>query len=245
MGGGSRNEGRVVRDVNEGTLVKLNYYDNSWPLTLTDYPCDLHFVQWLESKKIEGKVIFHFGTGEHHLVGKNNHDRGNPNEIMGIAASRKEHGAYIDFIVDNPGAANYYRVLFGDIYTLSPRMLPKFDIVTLFHLCEYYDKTGHGTGDWEKGKGDGEPGTGARGAGIAGEPEIRLNSAYARLNDRKLLELFLSRLNQGGKILFFKQSGAYGRDNTKAADLVNDFVYRKRMVIDEEYETLLVCLRPW
>ena len=225
--------------------MKLNFYDNSWPLTLTNSPCDLHFVRWLEDKKIEGKLVFHFGTGEHHLIGKNNYERGGPNEIVAITASRGEHDAYVDFIIDNPAAANYYKVFFGDIYTLSPRMLPKFDVVTLFHLCEYYDERRYDKEPYGKGTGDREQGTGNGKREIGVESEIALNSAYARLNDVKLLELFLSKLNPGGTILFFTKSSAFGRHSAKAAKIVNDFAYRKRIVIEEEYESLLICRRPW
>src|SRR5262249_17297818 len=120
--------------------MKLNYYDNSWPLTLTNCPCDLDFVRYLEARQLAGNLIFHFGTGAHHLVGKNNYERGNPNEILAIPASGDEHQAYIDFVVNHPAAANHYKVLFADIYTLNARMLPRFDLVTLFHLCEYFDQ---------------------------------------------------------------------------------------------------------
>ncbi len=72
-----------------------------------------------------------------------------------------------------------------------------------------------------------------------------MNSAYARLNDVKLLELFLSRLNPGGKIMFFTTSKAYKHKDGKAAKIVDDFVYRKRIVIEDEYESLLICGRPW
>ena len=218
--------------------VKLNYYDNSWPLTLTNSPCDLHLVQYLELKGYEQKLIFHFGTGEHHLVGKRNHERGDPNEIIAVTASREEYEAYVDFIIDNPRAANYYKVFFADIYTLSARMLPKFDIVTLFHLCEYYDQQRY----------DRKPAIdndGGLSAGETAERETRVNSAYARLDDVKVLEMFLSKLNPGGNILFFTKSGAYDRHNSKAGAIVKDFIYRKRMIVEDEYESLLICGRPW
>jgi len=119
--------------------MRLNYWAASWPLRL-DCVCDLHFVDYLNETAALHKTIFHFGTGEHHLVGKNNFEAGAPNEILAITASRGEHDAYVDFIIENPVAAKSYTVLFGDIYTLSPRLLPEFDLVTLFHLCEYYDE---------------------------------------------------------------------------------------------------------
>ena len=30
-----------------------------------------------------------------------------------------------------------YKTFFGDIYQLDARLLPDFDVVTLFHLCEF------------------------------------------------------------------------------------------------------------
>lgn len=212
----------------EPCTVKLNYYDYSWPLSLTNCPCDLHFTQYLESRKVEGKLIFHFGPGKHHMVGKDNFERGNPNEIIAITASYEEatsrsgeHDAYIDFIVDNPAAANCYKVLFADIYTLSPRLLPSFDIVTLFHLCEYYDEQY-----------------------FDGRKFNRLNSSYARLDDAGLLEMFLSKLNIGGKIFFFTKSGGFIHGDRRAAKIVDDYVSQRKLVIEDEYETLLICGRP-
>lgn len=200
---------------NQASYSRLYYNRHSYSFDSDQCPCDLHFVQYLEMKKIAGKVIFHFGTGAHHLVGKNNFIRGNPNEIIGITASYQpstarsgEHESYIEFVVNNPVAANYYKVIFGDIYTLSPRMLPTFDIVTLFHLCEFYDEA---------------------------------KSAYARLNDRKLLELFLSKLSPQGLIIFYTKSAGYVDKGCKAAALINKFVSNKLINIEEEYETLLIC----
>ena len=197
--------------------MELYYNRHSYPFDLEHCPCDLHFVQYLEAKQLAGKTIFHFGTGDHHLVGKDNHERGNPNEILAITASYQpdtgrsgEHESYIEFTVNNPIAANYYKVLFADIYCLSARMLPSFDIVTLFHLCEFYNE--------EK-------------------------SGYARLDDRKLLEMFLSKLNPGGKIVFYTKSAGYVDKGCKAAALVSDFVTQGRMSIEDEYQTLLICRR--
>lgn|SRR5436853_21639 len=120
--------------------MELCTFKKAWPLTVDCCPCDVHFIQYLEERNLVGKSIFHFGTGEHHLVGKNNYERGNPNEVLALTACREEHDIYIDYIVRNPLAANYYKVLFGDIHTLSPRLLPAFDLVTLFHLCETWDE---------------------------------------------------------------------------------------------------------
>lgn len=120
--------------------MRLNIFAESW--RYVDYcPCDLHFAGYLEARAVRGKSIFHFGSGEHHLVGLRNalrqpQDR---NEILAVTASPEEHARYLQLVVDDADLANSYKVLFTDIYTLSPRLLPDFDLVTLFHLCEYYD----------------------------------------------------------------------------------------------------------
>lgn len=209
--------------------VKLNYYDYSWPLTLGNCPCDLHFVEYLKENRVEGKVIFHFGTGEHHIVGRDNYERGSPNEILAITAAYEqqvgrsgEHDAYIEFIREKPAAANHYRVLFTDIYTLSSRILPVFDVITLFHLCEYYDEQY-----------------------FDGREHERLNSHYAQLNDRSLLELCLSKLDPDGIILFFTQSGGFIHADRRAAKLVDELVAEGKLVIYGEYRSLLICGHPF
>jgi hypothetical protein len=103
-------------------------------------PCDIHFLEYLRANNVTDRVIFHFGTGEHHIIGKRNLETGGTNEILAITASRQEYDQYIQFIIDNPSAARTYKVIFGDIYTLTPRIIPDFDLVTLFHLCEFYDE---------------------------------------------------------------------------------------------------------
>jgi hypothetical protein len=197
--------------------MKLNYWDDAWPYD-PERPGDLYFTQFLRDRSLSGKVIFHFGTGVHHLVGRDNHEHGNPNEIMGITVSKGEYDAYIDFIIDNPIAANYYKVLFADIYTLSDRIIPAFDIVTLFHLGESYDDFGYSP---------------KLGLGKPEQDKSRLNSAYARLDDLGVLRLFVSKLNPGGLIVFsIEPKGGY---------LANDFVAQGNLTIIENYKTLVVC----
>ena len=41
-----------------------------------------------------------------------------------------------------PEVLRFYSVVFGDIYILNARLLPPFDAVTLFHLCEYRGERG-------------------------------------------------------------------------------------------------------
>jgi hypothetical protein len=36
-----------------------------------------------------------------------------------------------------PEVLRFYNCAFGDIYLLNEKLLPVFDVVTLFHLCEF------------------------------------------------------------------------------------------------------------
>ncbi|HJS31418.1 MAG TPA: hypothetical protein VJ924_05440 [Alphaproteobacteria bacterium] len=119
--------------------MKLNFWDDTWPLDVSECPCDAHFVEYLKVRGVSDKAIFHFGSGEHHLLGIENAKLARPNQIVSVTASRKEYETYIDLAIAQPKVANTYKVTFLDIYTLDRRILPRFDYVSLFHLCEFYD----------------------------------------------------------------------------------------------------------
>ncbi|MBS0242646.1 MAG: hypothetical protein JSS20_10745 [Proteobacteria bacterium] len=118
-------------------MARLNTYDVSWYLDVDLCPCDVHFLKYLEHEALRDKAIFHFGTGEHHVVGRSTAENGSNNAVLGITASPKEHEKYVDLIVEQPEIGRTYKVLFGDIYQLDARLLPEFDIVSLFHVGEY------------------------------------------------------------------------------------------------------------
>ena len=183
--------------------IQLSYWKHSWPLRPDVCPCDLDFCDFVDEHHVRGDVIFHFGTGEHHIVGRRNIALEVPNHILAITASRPEYTAYIDFIIANPLAANYYKVVFADIYTLSARILPQCGLVTLFHLCEFFRAQ---------------------------------HSAYAPLDDRRLLDLFISRLRPGGRVLFYRGSLAADR----MMIIVDEFVNAGKLVYEKDYKTLLV-----
>lgn len=131
----------IAIDVASKRSMRLNDWNDTWPLSEEDCPCDLHFLEYLDERHVCGKAIFHFGTGEHHILGIENARRPfeNRNYILGVTASKKEHEAYVQLILNRARLAVYYKVMFVDIYTMTSRLLPLFDIVTLFHLCEFYD----------------------------------------------------------------------------------------------------------
>src|SRR6476620_475332 len=180
------------------------YRKNSlWDLNPNTCPCDIELVEYLKKNSIENQVIFHFGTGSHHIVGLENQKLSKPNEVIGITASVREHQAYVNFSLKERGLMKYYKVIFGDIYTLSDRCLPLLDMVTLFHLCEFY------------------------------LPE---EATFVHHDDESLLELFLDKLNFGGKLFFFTKSSAW----EKASSIVQSFEKKGRIEKVEEYKSLLV-----
>lgn len=115
----------------------LQIWDVEWRLDEAQCPCDIHFVEWLRKTRVSGASLFHFGTGAHHHVGLDNLERGAPNTILGITASPKEFDAFIRLAIERPTLSRSYQVLFGDIYLLNARLLPRFDVASLFHLCEF------------------------------------------------------------------------------------------------------------
>lgn len=117
--------------------AKLHFWDDSWDLREKECPCDVHFIEWLDETRITDAGIYHFGTGAHHHVGiecANEHRR---NAVLGITASPQEYDAYVELAKARPEVLRYYNAVFGDIYLLNERLLPAFDVVTLFHLCEF------------------------------------------------------------------------------------------------------------
>jgi hypothetical protein len=184
---------------------QLYVYDQTW--SLRDNSPDVDFCDFIHDHNIRDQVIFHFGTGGHHIVGRRNIDLQPPNHILAVTASEGEYNTYIKHIIDNPHTGNYYKALFLDIYTLSERILPRFDVVTLFHLCECYENE---------------------------------TSGYSTLDDRGLLDLFSSRLQPNGQIIFYRDSVA----RVKMRSIVNEYVEAGKLVFAEAYKSLLVYRLP-
>lgn len=115
----------------------MNIWDVYWGLRVDQCPCDVHFVEWLEEQGVTGQRIFHFGTGGHHYVGIRCAEPELDCTVLGITASPKEYDAFVKLATQNPTITKHYSAYFGDIYTSNARLLPRFDIVTLFHSCEF------------------------------------------------------------------------------------------------------------
>jgi hypothetical protein len=118
-------------------MNKLNYWNETWSLDEAQCPCDLHFVEYLESKAAKNATIFHFGTGNHHIVGLRMAENGSNNAVLGITASPQEYDDYVELLIKKPRLGHAYKAYFGDIYQLDARLLPEFDYVSLFHVGEF------------------------------------------------------------------------------------------------------------
>jgi hypothetical protein len=116
-------------------MPKMNYWGMKWDLEFNVCPVDVHFNEWVEAQEFTGKTIYHFGTGTHHVVGLRQAELGN--SVFAITASKEEYDSYIALVTENAPVAKSYLAYFGDIYLTNTKLLPGFDMVTLFHLCEF------------------------------------------------------------------------------------------------------------
>ena len=117
--------------------AKLAFWDDSWDLREKDCPCDVHFIEWLDENRITDATIYHFGTGGHHHVGVECAATHRRNNVLGITAAPQEYQKYVELAIARPEVLRHYNAIFGDIYLLNGKLLPTFDVVTLFHLCEF------------------------------------------------------------------------------------------------------------
>lgn len=119
------------------TDAALHYWDAYWDLHVEDCPCDVHLIAWLDENRITDAAIYHFGTGGHHHVGIECARPERRNAVLGITAAPQEYEAYVKLALARPDVLRFYNAVFGDIYLLNEKLLPTFDVVTLFHLCEF------------------------------------------------------------------------------------------------------------
>jgi hypothetical protein len=119
-------------------MLKMNYWTDKWDLDVDVCPCDTHFNDWVAKNKIKNKLFYHFGTGTHHVIGIKQATNKSNNAVLGITASKEEYEAYIQLSTEKAKVSKAYLAYFGDIYLTNPKLLPDFDAVTMFHLCEFF-----------------------------------------------------------------------------------------------------------
>src|SRR5690349_8316267 len=69
------------------TMLGMNYWTDKWDLHEDVCPCDVHFNDWVADQGLKNKVIYHFGTGTHHVVGVEQARNGSGNSVLSITAS--------------------------------------------------------------------------------------------------------------------------------------------------------------
>jgi hypothetical protein len=119
-------------------MLKMNYWTDKWDLLVDVCPCDVHFNDWVKHKKLKKKLIYHFGTGTHHVIGVEQATNKSGNSVFAITASKEEYESYVTLSTEKAQVSKNYLAYFGDIYLSNPRLLPEFDVVTMFHLCEFF-----------------------------------------------------------------------------------------------------------
>lgn len=119
------------------SAAPLNIWDDDWAFRPEDCPCDVDFVAWLDEGGVRDAAIYHFGSGGHHHVGIECARPDRRNSVLSITAAPREHESFVRLAIQRPEVLRYYQAVFGDIYLLNARLLPVFDVATLFHLCEF------------------------------------------------------------------------------------------------------------
>lgn len=119
-------------------MLKMNYWTDKWDLHEDVCPCDVHFNEWVEEQGLKNKILYHFGTGTHHVIGIEQSTNGSGNVTFAITASIEEYEAYVKLVAEKAQVSKNYLAYFGDIYLSNERLLPEFDVVTMFHLCEFF-----------------------------------------------------------------------------------------------------------
>ena len=89
-------------------------------------------------KKLKNKLIYHFGTGTHHVLGVGQATNKSGNAVFAITASREEYELRSSCRPTRLRSAKSYLTHFGDIYLTQPKAAAGFDVVTMFHLCEFF-----------------------------------------------------------------------------------------------------------
>ena len=86
----------------------------------------------------QGPSVFHFGTGNHHIVGLKLAENGSNNAVLGITASPQEYDDYVELLIKNPRLGHTYKAYFGDIYQLdAPPAAASSTMSALFHVGEF------------------------------------------------------------------------------------------------------------
>ena len=91
-------------------MLKMNFWNAKWDLDIARCPCDAHFNDWVKQKKLRNKLIYHFGTGNHHVVGLKQATNKSNNAVFAITASKEEYASYIELAINRPSLEELSRL---------------------------------------------------------------------------------------------------------------------------------------
>lgn len=113
---------------------KMTISKEGWPWRPDLCPADELLIELLHKNQTSGKRVLHMGPGLHHHVGLN---LGFDNFVLALTNCPEEIASYVNLVKEDASLNWYYQVQFSDIHNYDFRNLPRFDVVTLFHLGEF------------------------------------------------------------------------------------------------------------
>lgn len=118
-------------------MNRIPIEEKGWELNPETCPCDLDFIEFAKNfPYARFLTIFHMGPGMHHSVGKWAASSEKRAFVFSISITPEEIQEYIRLITEHPVWATRYWVQFMDIHLMRSPLLPRFDLITLFHLGE-------------------------------------------------------------------------------------------------------------
>lgn len=114
---------------------------DGWPWLPDKCPPDKYFIDYMRQKDLPPQNILHVGTGLHHKVGLECCAMGH--NVIGVTVSREEVVSRVFRVEDER-----YQVFYANINTLDLSLLPKIDVLTLFHFGEMAYVFGPASAKW-------------------------------------------------------------------------------------------------
>ena len=120
-------------------MLKMNYWTDKWDLHEDICPCDVHFNDWVADQKLKNKLIYHFGTGTHHVVGSEQaRERLRQQRVRDHRLDRGIRGLHQAGRPSNSKVARTTSPISATSISPIRKLLPDFDVVTMVHLCEFF-----------------------------------------------------------------------------------------------------------
>ena len=108
-----------------------------WPHQPELCAADDQFIAWVRTRMPwRAGTVLHFGTGDHHRVGRILCTERRLMQVLGATGSIEELNTWAR-LREAGEVPRKYAVVFGDQYCWPWELMPEMDLVTLFHLGEF------------------------------------------------------------------------------------------------------------